>query len=80
MTYLALATNTIVTDCKGIREHLMATELQPPLILEIETENFVGIVGLLSCHGYRVVSRPENPSRHRVIDELPELSDETGAA
>lgn len=63
----------------GIQTPAITSELKTPLLLEIETENFVAIVGLLSCHGYRVVCRAESASRHRVIDELPELAEETGA-
>lgn len=57
----------------------MVSELKPPLLLEIQTENFVEIVSLLSCHGYCVRSRPDNPSRHVVVDELPDL-ERDGAA
>lgn len=56
------------------------TELKPPLILEVETEDFVAIISSLTCQGYRVVARIDNPSRFRVIDEMPGVGHEPSAA
>lgn len=45
------------------------TELQTPLILEIETEDFVGVLSILTSHGYRILARADNPSRHVLRDD-----------
>jgi hypothetical protein len=57
----------------------MVSELKTPLLLEIQTEHFVEVVSLLTCHGYSVKARPDNPSRHVVVDDLPDL-ERDGAA
>jgi hypothetical protein len=49
------------------------TELNPPLVLEIETQHFTDVISILSLHGFRVVARADNPSRHKVIDEIPQF-------
>lgn len=54
----------------------MPSELKTPLILEIETENFVHAVSLLTCHGYEVISRADNPSRFVLRDSPPMLDEE----
>lgn len=76
MSYLTVTTTQVLTDCKSIREYLMShtspTELKPPLILEVETENFVHIANTLRSVGYEVVCRAGNPSRFVVRDEAPQ--------
>lgn len=54
----------------------MPTELRTPLLLEVDTEHFVHVVSVLTVHGYRIVARADNPSRHRVFDDPP-MVDET---
>jgi len=39
-------------------------------ILEIKTEDFIYIVSILTCHGYRATAQ-RVPGRHVIEDELP---------
>ena len=59
---------------------MTVTELRTPLILEIETENFVDVISILTVHGYRITARADSPHRHRVQDDLPAQPEPPSAA
>jgi hypothetical protein len=48
-------------------------------ILEIKTEDFVGVISILTCHGYRITAQ-RVPGRHVVEDEMPQQPDPPSAA